>query len=852
MPHTSTGTLERSAACAPRHTVACLAAAAVMALTAVPRASAQPCFAWNSGFGPPPGALGLDGTVRAMTIFDEDGWGPGLPSLFVGGTFTTAGGVTVSGLARWDGTAWHDVGGGVTGDSASVYALAVVDLDGDWKTPALLYVGGDFTTAGAIPAANIACWNGSTWSELGLGTAGNFGLVRALAAFPTDPTGARLYAGGDFTSAGGVTLNYIARWNGKTWSALDSTVGTSGGVFALQPFDDGSGPALFVGGAFFSAGTAPMSNTSKIARWSGTAWSSLGTGLNADVHALAIWDSDGPGPTTPVLAAGGAFTSTVGGGTVMNRVGTWNGVAWSPLGGGLGTSGAVRCLRAFDDQCGRTLYAGGDFFTSGGVSYVGRWSNSTWQSLGLGTISVVRALQPFAHAQGTRIALYAGGDFTAAGGISSSRIAQWLGADADGDGLYDCWEAAGQGIDINCDGTIDFALADHDALVNRKDIFVEIDSMAGFTLTDAALQDVIDAFDVAPVTAPGTLPGIALHPEKDDTDIAYAIWTGGMGGAWPPLFDSSKATRFGTSDERTGANAANRLAAKRLAYHYCIVAERFHRQNWSGIAEVGGNDLLVTLGASGGTQDQQAGTFMHELGHNLGLWHGGHQVDPANDDRFNYKPNYHSVMNYTWQFPMPGYAASWVLDYSNDDRDDLNENSISENTGLDGETGRFVPVHRVVFMPPFNAPVKERGPIKLNDDNDTSDTLVLDINHLDDTGGTLGDTLEGHDDWPALDYNFRDSTDFADGVHLSANPLREMDDHARALLLAIPAPEPCPADIATPLNGAVDTDDLIVLIGWWGVCTSCAACTADIAQPVNCAVDTDDLILLIGSWGPCP
>ena len=39
----------------------------------------------------------------------------------------------------------------------------------------------------------------------------------------------------------------------------------------------------------------------------------------------------------------------------------------------------------------------------------------------------------------------------------------------------------------------------------------------------------------------------------------------------------------------------------------------------------------------------QAGTFMHELGHNLGLRHGG-------TDESNYKPNYLSVMNYAFQF----------------------------------------------------------------------------------------------------------------------------------------------------------------------------------------------------------
>src|SRR6185503_16540353 len=47
-------------------------------------------------------------------------------------------------------------------------------------------------------------------------------------------------------------------------------------------------------------------------------------------------------------------------------------------------------------------------------------------------------------------------------------------------------------------------------------------------------------------------------------------------------------------------------------------------------------------GFSVGTQAQQAGTLMHEYGHVLGLRHGG-------GDGVNNKPNYLSVMNYSWQ-----------------------------------------------------------------------------------------------------------------------------------------------------------------------------------------------------------
>jgi trimeric autotransporter adhesin len=83
-----------------------------------------------------------------------------------------------------------------------------------------LYAGGDFTTAGGSAANYIAQWNGSSWSALGSGMNSD---VYALAV-----SGSTLYAGGDFTTAGGSAANYIAQWNGSSWSALGS--GMNGAV----------------------------------------------------------------------------------------------------------------------------------------------------------------------------------------------------------------------------------------------------------------------------------------------------------------------------------------------------------------------------------------------------------------------------------------------------------------------------------------------------------------------------------------------------------------------------------------------------------------------------------------------
>jgi hypothetical protein len=70
--------------------------------------------------------------------------------------------------------------------------------------------------------------------------------------YPVDAlvmSGEAVYAGGQFTTAGGSPANYIAQWNGNSWSALGS--GLNGQVNALAV----SGNDLFVGGGFTVAGT---------------------------------------------------------------------------------------------------------------------------------------------------------------------------------------------------------------------------------------------------------------------------------------------------------------------------------------------------------------------------------------------------------------------------------------------------------------------------------------------------------------------------------------------------------------------------------------------------------------------
>jgi len=278
--------------------------------------------------------------VYALTVFD-DGAGP---ALYAAGIFEQAGGVTVHSIAKWDGSEWSDLAGGIDDHGyPDLLALAVFD---DGTGPAL-YAGGRFIKIGGVIVRNIAKWDGAQWSALGTGTADGDG-VHALAAFD-DGTGPALYVAGSFGQASGVPVDNIAKWDGSTWSPLGAGLRLAEGCCpfgaALTVFDDGTGPALYVSGQFTLAGDQTANH---IAKWDGTAWAPLLhngdpdlNGASDAVFALSVFD-DGTGNG---LYAGGVFTQA--GGMGANHIARWSGSQWAPL--GVGVNHWVQALSPFDD-----------------------------------------------------------------------------------------------------------------------------------------------------------------------------------------------------------------------------------------------------------------------------------------------------------------------------------------------------------------------------------------------------------------------------------------------------------------------------------------------------------------------
>jgi hypothetical protein len=331
----------------------------------------------------------MNGSVGALAL-GPDG------SLYAGGGFTAAGTTTANRIARWDGVQWHPLGSGMSGGNYTGVADLAIGPDGS------LYAGGRFTTAGGVAANYIARWDGSQWHPLGSG------MNNGVYDLAVGPDGS-LYAGGDFTTAGGVAVNHIARWDGTQWHTLGSGMGAhyDPSVSALAVGPDGS---LYAGGSFTTAGGVAANH---IARWDGTQWHSLGAGMDwHGVYALAF-SLDGS------LCAGGWFYTA--GGVAATNIARWDGAQWHSLGSGMNdkVSGLVA-------GPGGSLYAGGDFTTAGGVAanYIARWDGSQWHPLGSG----MGWHGVYALAFSPDGSLYVGGDFTTAGDKVSSHIAQWNGA----------------------------------------------------------------------------------------------------------------------------------------------------------------------------------------------------------------------------------------------------------------------------------------------------------------------------------------------------------------------------------------------------------------------------------------
>jgi hypothetical protein len=377
--------------------------------------------------------------------------------------------VAGAGDENWD-SRFGDTAGDPGGLNFAVYAVAVSGTD--------VYVGGQFASAGDLPIAYIAKWNGTSWSALGEGL-----------SYIEDPwmngvyaitvNGADVYVGGNFDHAGGILAKHVAKWNTvtNTWSALGSGYnnGVEGRVLSIATAENGTD--IYVGGTFTYAGGNSyqggivVNNIAKYDALTGT-WSNLEQGVGdpypyqdggvTTVRAIVPIGSD--------IYIGGNFRKTFGAwGDQGEYIARWDGTRWFRPAGSFHVDGLVLSMAAI----GSDLYVGGGFSNAGGTltgglakwdgtnwtkvepegqewwfstawsmkvigldlyvgaeimtplgeltGHIAKWDGSTWWGLGTGLNGA-----PFAIA-GLGTDVYVGGPFTVAGEKASYYFGHWLG-----------------------------------------------------------------------------------------------------------------------------------------------------------------------------------------------------------------------------------------------------------------------------------------------------------------------------------------------------------------------------------------------------------------------------------------
>ncbi|HET9222865.1 MAG TPA: hypothetical protein VFO07_10195, partial [Roseiflexaceae bacterium] len=359
---------------------------------------------------------------------------------YVGGKFKTVGGLLVNNIAMWDGAKWNALGAGLEGDGGlddgSVSALAIVGND--------LYVGGSFTKAGGASARHLAKYNlaSKQWSQVGGGVDGP---VYALTF-----SNGLLYVGGNFATVGTVDAKDIATWNGAAWQALGNTVQIyqvfdscseqNTHVYSISV----SGDLVYVGGSFrlVYKGTGSvcaissylLANHLLVFDRSQNQWFTLGSGVPgvsngsqyfahpvSALHALGadLYVGGHFGNAGNVTAAGIArFNLTTGWSAVSG------GISGTRSTGAFATGPEVRALL----RDGLYLYVAGDFTATGGgpAESIARYDlgSGTWTTLGSGLAYENSGVTVQALARGPS-GLYVGGKFTLAGSKGASGLSHW-------------------------------------------------------------------------------------------------------------------------------------------------------------------------------------------------------------------------------------------------------------------------------------------------------------------------------------------------------------------------------------------------------------------------------------------
>lgn len=336
--------------------------------------------------------------------------------------------------------------------------------------------------------------------------------------------------------------------------------------------------------------------------------------------------------------------------------------------------------------------------------------------------------------------------------------------DIDADGIPDCAEQEGATF-------AGLPLYEWGARVGVKDIFVEVDYMQsddpGITPHLEALQKVVDVFAQQEVAHAIHFDVGDLYHQEEGISAEHFDLGGGneVDFYLQASFESSD-----TTPSIIDLKVKHSDLRRKPIFHYLLMANSQNADGSggsSGYAEMFGNDLIVSIGNWGlemetetgrnQTINYQSSTILHELGHNLGLRHGG-------DENRNWKPNHISSMNYLYQLnglPTIGEregdryykAYFWGnLNCNLEDNELVNGPSASpEDFKLDYSSGTSANIEKTSIDENLGYGYDNSVAIDFNCNGSDADILV---NYDLDWSGSNTDTIRDVNEWAMLDLKF--------------------------------------------------------------------------------------------------
>jgi len=260
---------------------------------------------------------------------------------------------------------WTQLAYFLTGTMEIPTINSMVEYNGD------LYIGGHFASGGGIVASNIARWNGTSWSALNSGCDGK---VNALAVYNGE-----LYVGGDFGITGGISSPYMAKWNGSTWSEVS--------------FYNHKVKSLIVNNNDLIVATSDSYTAYNMYEWDGSNWTHFGGTYKVRADQLCVHDNE--------LYVAGVFNDTSLTNNDFYGIAKWDGSGWIDITGVTGGTSNNYMTASLVSYNGCLYLSGNYIYSLGGITIdnIAKWDGVSWSNVPLGSSSTSMSCL-FSHSTG--------------------------------------------------------------------------------------------------------------------------------------------------------------------------------------------------------------------------------------------------------------------------------------------------------------------------------------------------------------------------------------------------------------------------------------------------------------------